>query len=176
MIAFRRYRDIEDTPGPTFFQVCVPSLWRANKNILLVDDNQEALRLFSRMLEVSEAKYTVIRATNGQRALSLIRQRRPDVILLDLMMPGMDGFHVLEEKKKDPAIRDIPVIVISSRDPAGEPILMPTVEMSRSGGLTVIDLLNCINALSEVPTPFDPQAGQAPTEMTAAPPAFAGNL
>ncbi len=123
------------------------------KNILLADDNQEALRLFSRMLAASDKGYTVIRATNGQRVLTLLRQRQPDVLLLDLVMPGMDGFQVLEEMKHDPAIRDIPVIVISSRDPSGDPVVSDNMLVSRSGGLSVGDLIRCIRVVSETLNP-----------------------
>ena len=125
----------------------------AVKNILLADDNQEALRLFSRMLATSDKSYHVIRATNGQRALTLLRQRHPDVLLLDLVMPGMDGFQVLEEKKQDPDIRDIPVIVISSRDPNGDPVVSDSMLVARSGGLSGRDLISCIRVVSETLNP-----------------------
>jgi signal transduction histidine kinase/CheY-like chemotaxis protein len=124
--------------------------------VLLVDDNQEALRLFTRMLSTAEQDYTVVRATNGHRALSLLRQRRPDVMLLDLVMPGLDGFGVLEEKNKDAEIRDIPVIVISSKDPNGEPIVSDMLAMSRSGGLSVRDLVGCIQVVTELLNPSGP--------------------
>jgi len=93
------------------------------KNILLADDNQEAVRLFSRMLSTSDQGYTVIAPPTGSAPSPYYGQRHPDVLLLDLVMPGMDGFQVLEEMKQDPAIRDIPVIVISSRDPSGDPVV-----------------------------------------------------
>ena len=134
------------------------------ENILLADDNQEALRLFSRMLSASGKGYNVIRATNGLRALTLLRQRRPDVLLLDLLMPGMDGFQLLEEKKHDPAIRDIPVIVISSRDPSGDPVVSDSMLVSRNGGLSVRDLVNCIRAISETLNPVDSPDGPAQPE------------
>ena len=84
------------------------------KRVLLVDDDPESLQLFSRMLSSAEPSYEVLQATSGQRALGLLRERRPDAMLLDLVMPGMDGFQVLDAKIEDPSIRDIPVVVISS--------------------------------------------------------------
>jgi len=74
-------------------------------------------------------------------------------VLLDLIMPGMDGFQVLQEKSQDPAIRDIPVVVVSSRDPSGEPIVSDVLTVTRSGGLSVRDLLACIQAVSEALSP-----------------------
>jgi hypothetical protein len=60
---------------------------------------------------------------------------------------------VLQEKGQDPAIRDIPVIVITSKDPSGEPIVSDGLTVTRSGGLSVRDLLGCIQAVSEVLSP-----------------------
>jgi signal transduction histidine kinase/CheY-like chemotaxis protein len=132
------------------------------ENILLADDNQEAVRLFSRMLATSDKGYNVIRATNGQRTLTLLRQRHPDVLLLDLIMPGMDGFQVLEQMKQDPAIRDIPVIVISSRDPSGDPVVSDSLLVSRTGGLSVRDLVDCIWAVSQTLNPVGLPARPGP--------------
>jgi len=132
------------------------------ENILLADDNQEAVRLFSRMLATSDKGYNVIRATNGQRTLTLLRQRHPDVLLLDLIMPGMDGFQVLEQMKQDPAIRDIPVIVISSRDPSGDPVVSDSLLVSRTGGLSVRDLVDCIRAVSQTLNPVGLPARPGP--------------
>jgi CheY-like chemotaxis protein/anti-sigma regulatory factor (Ser/Thr protein kinase) len=129
------------------------SLGEGVKSVLLVDDEPEALQLFTRVLSSAGRAYDVLQAKNGRRALSLLRERRPDVVLLDLIMPGMDGFQVLQEKSQDPAIRDIPVVVVSSRDPSGEPIVSDVLTVTRSGGLSVRDLLACIQALSEALSP-----------------------
>ena len=120
------------------------------RTVLLVDDEPEALQLFARMLSTSERGYRVLRAKDGPRALELLRTRAPDVMLLDLIMPGMDGFEVLREKGEDPAIREIPVIILSSRDPGGEPIVSDALKVARGGGLSVRDLLACIRAVSEI--------------------------
>jgi len=123
------------------------------KSVLLVDDKPEVLQLFGRMLASAQRHYRVLRATSGQQALSMLRERQPDVMMLDLIMPGMDGFQVLQEKSQDPTIREIPVIVISATDPTGEPIVSDTLTVTRSGGLSVRDLLACIQAVSEVLAP-----------------------
>jgi CheY-like chemotaxis protein/anti-sigma regulatory factor (Ser/Thr protein kinase) len=128
-------------------------LGKGVQSLLLVDDEQEALQLFSRMLFSAEAAYDVMLAKTGQRALSLLRQRHPDVMLLDLIMPGMDGFQVLQEKARDPSIRDIPVIVISSRDPTGELIIGDTMTVTRCGGLSVRDFLALVQAISGILSP-----------------------
>jgi signal transduction histidine kinase/CheY-like chemotaxis protein len=120
------------------------------ETILLVDDDPEVLRLFTRMLEMMDGDYRILQTTSGQRALNLLQERQPDVVLLDLVMPGLDGFQVLEAKHQDPTIRDIPVVIISSKDPTGEPIVSNTLCLTREGGLSSRDLAQCIWEVSEV--------------------------
>jgi CheY-like chemotaxis protein len=137
------------------------------ETVLLVDDRPDAVQLFARMLSTAERRYRVLRARNGDRALSLLRQRHPDVMLLDLIMPGMDGFGVLQEKSEDPAIRGIPTVIISARDPAGEPIVGDTLTVARGGGFSVPDLLACIRAVSGILSPTMRSDGQGQTERPA---------
>lgn len=133
------------------------SLGNHIKTVLLVDDETEALQLFARMLASSSRGYRVLRATNGYQALELLRSRRPDVMLLDLIMPELGGFEVLQEKSRDPTLRDIPVIVISARDPLGEPIVSDALAVTRKGGLSAADILRCIQSISQILSP----SGQA---------------
>ncbi len=123
------------------------------RTVLLVDDEPEVLQLFARMLSSAQRRYRVLRATSGQQALSLLRERRPDVMVLDLIMPGMDGFEVLRQKSQDPDLRSIPVVVVSARDPLGEPIVSNTLTVIRSDGLSARALATCIQAVSEVLSP-----------------------
>jgi hypothetical protein len=122
-------------------------------SVLLVDDEPEVLQLFRRMLSTAPSEYQVLQAQSGRRALSLLRQRQPDVMLLDLIMPRMDGFQVLQAKSEDPSIREIPVVVISSRDPVGGHIASDALTVTRGGGLPASDLLACIRAVSEILSP-----------------------
>lgn len=80
--------------------------------ILVVDDEPFNLDYLEQELEDSD--YQITAACNGQEALRKIRAEPPDLILLDIMMPVMDGFQVLSHLKADPARRDIPIIVISA--------------------------------------------------------------
>ncbi len=129
------------------------SLSQEVRTVLLVDDEPEALRLLARMLGSAGSRFRILQATNGPRALALLRERKPDVMLLDLVMPGMDGFQVLQEKSQDATVRDIPVVVISSRDPSGEPVVSETLTVTRAGGLSISNLLACIRAVSEILSP-----------------------
>ncbi|MCC3407945.1 MAG: PAS domain-containing protein [Microcoleus sp. PH2017_10_PVI_O_A] len=82
------------------------------QNILIVDDNPESLRLLSKLL--SDRGYQVRPTLDGKLALKFARSTPPDLILLDIMMPGMDGYQVCEQLKAAPETKDIPVIFISS--------------------------------------------------------------
>jgi signal transduction histidine kinase len=83
-------------------------------HILVVDDNRMNRIKLSRGLE--QQGHTVALAEDGQQALDMLGAQPFDVVLLDILMPGMDGYQVLETIKADPGLRDIPVIVISALD------------------------------------------------------------
>ncbi|MDW7990667.1 MAG: GAF domain-containing protein, partial [Anaerolineae bacterium] len=83
--------------------------------ILVVDDQPEDRHLLRRMIESQEG-YEVIEAASGQEAILLVRQRRPHIIILDLLMPEMDGFAVLEALKADESTRSIPIIVVTAKE------------------------------------------------------------
>lgn len=128
-------------------------LGSAVKTVLLVDDEEDELQLFARMLASHEPRYSILQVTSGQRALSMLRSRQPDVMLLDLMMPGMNGFQVLAAKANDPAIAAIPTIIISSRDPVGDPLLGNTLTVTQNAGLSQRHLIACIQALGGILAP-----------------------
>jgi len=81
--------------------------------ILIVDDLPDNLQVLAGHL--TDAGYEILAANSGPRALALVRNRIPDLILLDIMMPGMDGFQVCEALKADPDSAEIPVIFITAR-------------------------------------------------------------
>lgn len=126
------------------------------RTILIADDESDALQLFRRMLASSGRGYRVLRASDGNQAWEILRRERPDVLLLDLVMPEMDGFQLLAAKSQEPDLHDIPVILISARDALGHPIASNSLLVTRGGGLSVQQLLACINALLEVLAPLPP--------------------
>ncbi len=83
-------------------------------DILVVDDNEMNCDMLSRRLE--RENYTVVTAENGYKALDACKSQDFDLILLDIMMPGMDGYQVLEQLKANQSLCHIPVIVISAID------------------------------------------------------------
>ena len=85
----------------------------ANKPILVVDDEPHIRRVTE--LSMKPLGHRVIIAADGQEALALARSEHPCIILLDHIMPTMDGKSALQELKTDPATRDIPVVILSAR-------------------------------------------------------------
>ena len=81
-------------------------------NVLAVDDIPINLILVQKML--SRFNFTLRTAANGQQALDAVAQQKPDLILLDLMMPGIDGFEVIRRLREDPATADIQIVIISA--------------------------------------------------------------
>jgi len=78
----------------------------------VVDDDERALRLIEAML--APKGYETILAKEGKEAVDIARSQKPDLILLDIMMPGMDGYTTLQRIKKDRATANIPIIMVSA--------------------------------------------------------------
>jgi signal transduction histidine kinase/CheY-like chemotaxis protein len=87
----------------------------AVRKVLVVDDDQEAVQLLARMLRAAPRRYDIVRATQARRALALMRTAHPDLVLLDLVMPGMDGYALLRAREKEATLRAIPVIAITGQ-------------------------------------------------------------
>jgi two-component system alkaline phosphatase synthesis response regulator PhoP len=88
--------------------------------ILIVDDEIDTLLPLKMSLEVED--YLVLGASNGFEALELAKTNIPDLILLDVMMPGLDGYEVCARLKKDPVTRKIPVIMLTAKDAVREKV------------------------------------------------------
>jgi CheY-like chemotaxis protein len=94
--------------------VTVLGKYRRDLPVLVVDDDAGVRQLFRRVLEPEG--YTVVEAENGRVALERLRDVSPSVVLLDLMMPEMDGFEFAAEFRRREAWRAIPIVVITARD------------------------------------------------------------
>lgn len=85
-------------------------------SVLVVDDDPNIRKLI--LLALKRDGYTFLEAPNGREALDIMRSQRPDVVVLDLMMPVVSGWEVLREREGDEHLRQIPVIVVSAnREP-----------------------------------------------------------
>jgi threonine synthase len=83
-------------------------------SIVVIDDNPDDSRLIRRLLQ-SYKQYRVFEANNSLDGIDLVRQRQPDLVMLDLSMPETDGFAVVEELKADERTREIPVVIVSAK-------------------------------------------------------------
>ena len=80
--------------------------------ILVVEDDKFLREMISRKLD--KEGYEVIQAVDGEKGEEKAKSEKPDIILLDLILPGIDGFEVLERIKKDPEVAGIPIIILSN--------------------------------------------------------------
>jgi DNA-binding response OmpR family regulator len=89
--------------------------------VLVVDDDEDIRVLVAARLEA--AGFRADTAADGPEALRAIRDDRPDLVILDVMMPGMTGFDVCREIREDPAVADLPVIMLTARDDGAAKLL-----------------------------------------------------
>jgi CheY-like chemotaxis protein len=82
------------------------------KTILIAEDNEDTLFLLA--MQLRQSGYLVLEAQDGLEALTHLKDNKPDLLLLDLMMPGLSGFEVLEQIQADAELQTIPVIVLSA--------------------------------------------------------------
>ena len=83
------------------------------QRILVVDDDAQIARLVRTYLEKSG--FTVLTAANGEDALHLIRSEKPDLVVLDLMLPDRDGWEITRIVRRDEALKDLPIIMLTAR-------------------------------------------------------------
>jgi CheY-like chemotaxis protein len=82
--------------------------------ILIVDDEKDIMMVLSEIIK--NEGYEVITAYSGKRALERVKDEKPDLVILDIMMPGLDGLTVCEQIKNDPATRDTKIIILTAKD------------------------------------------------------------
>jgi signal transduction histidine kinase/CheY-like chemotaxis protein len=128
------------------------------RRVLVVDDDADVVQLLTRMLAALDGTLEVVTASRGAQALDELRAGPPDLMLLDVMMPDMDGWRVLELKGQDEAIRDVPVVLVTAQDPARQPMASSVLMASLDQGLSISKLLRCSLALSTLFL----QSGQGP--------------
>jgi CheY-like chemotaxis protein len=83
------------------------------KTVIVVEDEPDAAELFAEMMRVSG--YRVLKTYSSTPAISLIAQEQPDVVILDIMMPEVSGLEVLRFMRREPQLKETPVIVVSAR-------------------------------------------------------------
>ncbi len=96
--------------GKSMAESTIPA---SKRTIMVVDDNPDIMAVIKTILEMEG--YVVQSAFSGQEVFNLLGEQKPDLIILDIMMPHMDGLEVLTRLKEDPSTESIPVILLTSR-------------------------------------------------------------
>lgn len=110
-----KFPSAEETPQEGLLSALTQVAPERFPKIVIVEDTMEARRLIRRILQ-SQGNFTILEAENGREGLDLILSELPDLIVLDLMMPEMDGFTVIEALRARPETATIPVIVVTAKE------------------------------------------------------------
>lgn len=142
------------------------------RRILVVDDDPDMLRLLCSMAQQEWKDAQVMDAPTGREAIQMASQL-PDVVLLDLLMPGLSGVEVLDQLRANPVTAAIPVIVVTARAPAEEWATLPESEVRilRKRPLAAGEMVRVIEALGMSLPPHYPIRRGAPSGTREAPPA-----
>lgn len=82
------------------------------KTILVIEDNELNMKLVRSLLKIN--KYRVLEAIDAETGIQLVRDQRPDLVLMDIQLPGMDGLQATKMIKQDPEIQDTPILALTS--------------------------------------------------------------
>jgi threonine synthase len=125
-------RDVDVTPAA---QTAIPregllsaleAVDRRIRQVVIVEDDPGASQLMARILQAYGVE-RIVEARDGEEGIEAVRVNRPDLVVLDLMMPNVDGFEALDRLKADEDLRDVPVVVVTAKD-------LTTAERRRLGG------------------------------------------
>ncbi|HXQ33502.1 MAG TPA: response regulator [Anaerolineales bacterium] len=85
----------------------------SQKTVLIIEDEEDAADMFAEMMRVSG--YRVLRTSSSTPALTMMAAEKPDVVILDIMMPEISGLEILRQMRREPALANIPVVVVSAK-------------------------------------------------------------
>lgn len=132
------------------------------KRVLVVDDGADEVALLSQMLWAYDASLEIVTAHDGKAALEKLCAYPPDLMLLDIVMPGMDGWQVLEAMAGSDAIPKAPTFFVSAQDPYERPPRSGFLAVATEAGLSLSQLLRCSLALSNLLLQPEDRPDQAP--------------
>src|SRR5262245_32012249 len=92
-----------------------------NETILLIEDERDIIEVIQYNFE--KEGYRVLSATNGEKGLDIARSKRPAAVVLDLMLPGLDGLEVAKRLRNDPATREIAILMLTAKGEESDVIL-----------------------------------------------------
>lgn len=107
--------DLPYIPQSDGLLMALEALGQHIQRVAIVDDNADARRLIRRILQ-AQREFVIDEAPSGPAGLQLIRETKPNLVILDLMMPGLNGFDVVRALKADPELQHIPIIVVTAKE------------------------------------------------------------
>jgi CheY-like chemotaxis protein len=128
------------------------------RKIIVVDDDFEFVQLVQRIFQTINSEFDIQVAHEGRTGLAAIRAYQPDLVILDLTMPELDGFGVIAEMKKEPDLADLPVILLTATLTPERLLSFPAnrILVERNGEMRTIETLNLIKAsLGALETRYD---------------------
>jgi len=125
------------------------------RDVLVVDDDRAFCELVERILAASGQVFDVHQAYDGQDGLLALRAHQFDLLLLDLIMPDIDGFQVLEQMREDPRLADVPVVILTATSYAEDALAQRSgqVVVRRPDGMSPAEVLRCLQAVIDVLEP-----------------------
>lgn len=130
------------------------------RRVLTVDDDEEYTRLLTAMLAKCDAGLEVRSAASGERALEILRTWRPDLVFLDIWLPGQNGWEVLRQIKESSELDQIPVLMLSAQDAASSRAASPFLLAAHGNGLTPKDILFAALWMGDLVLGHTPAPGQ----------------
>jgi signal transduction histidine kinase/CheY-like chemotaxis protein len=133
-------------------------------HILIIDDDVQLIELMSRFVKAAPRSYRVDVACGGEEGWDRMKAHPPDLVLLDLMMPDLDGLTILKFMKADDRLQNVPVIMITARDLPQSEIQLPgqnKINIQVPSGFTITESLTCLQAILNTLPPPDFTAGSA---------------
>ena len=132
-----------------------------DKKILIVEDNEMNLKLFSQLLKIGKFKY--LEAANGEEGLRLAKKHKPDLILMDIQLPGMDGLSATRAIRSDPDMAHIPVVALTAHAMQGDK--QKCIDAGCNGYITKpIDTRNFVTQVKDILSKVNPEAGRVKLE------------
>ena len=125
----------------------------APTDMLIIDDDRGFVQLVERILQATGRGYRLRRAYDGAEGLEAMRQSCPDALLLDLIMPGMDGFQVLAEMREDSALTEVPVVLLTATSPKEDRLPEGQIVIGRADGFRITEVLRCLEAVIAILEP-----------------------
>jgi CheY-like chemotaxis protein len=132
------------------------------QHVVVADDNLDFRQLLARMLGTLVPSIEVREAVDGESALRLLRENKPDLLFVDINMPNLDGWQMLAAKNRDAELNALPTVIVSAQDPMDEPLQSGILVAAFGKGIELNKLLPCSLALSDLLLNSEPMPAQAP--------------